>query len=315
VEHYNRSTVELLGSSNLGTLESLYALFPGFARSILEMEPGQAKIISITRAKERLQLLLRMTQLKYDDRPLKLLSLQDVRTELDEQELIAWRRLIRVLNHEIMNSLTPIRTLTHAIERSLLELGSAESGEAIIQDIRDNSRLISQRTASMTDFVNRYRDITRIREISKQPVALGPLLQEVKTLFEKQFLEQGVNCTLQVEPADLEIEGDENMLKQVLINLVKNSLEALKDDDGELIQIFANKIEKHHVIVVEDNGPGIPEEFLEDIFTPFFSTREDGSGIGLSFSKQIVRLHGGSINIQSEKGKGTKVSIKFSEKK
>jgi len=313
VEHFNRAAGMLLGSRELSALKSLNALHPDFEKTLQEMEPGQSKIVNISREAETIQLLIRMTQLVYEDQPLKLLSLQDVRTELDEQELISWKRLIRVLNHEVMNSLTPIRTLTHAIDRSLLELNPEIANKDIIEDIRENSSLIAKRSASLTDFVSRYREITSIQEISKQKVSVGAMFQEVKALFRKELSEQNRKCRIVVDPPGLLLDGDENMLKQVVINLVRNSMDALKQSSDGTISMMARKEGKHAILVVEDNGPGIPAEYMDDIFTPFFSTRKDGSGIGLSFSKHIVRLHGGKISIQSASGKGTSVTMKFSD--
>ena len=138
------------------------------------------------------------------------------------------------------------------------------------------------------------------------------MLQEVKALFHKELSEHNIACEITIDPPGLHLEGDENMLKQVIINLVKNSLEALKQSNNGAINIMARKENSQHIIAVADNGPGIPVEHMDDIFTPFFSTRDDGSGIGLSFSKQIVRLHGGTISIQSEPGKGCTVTMRFS---
>jgi len=230
VEHFNRAAGILLGSYELSALKSLNSLHHDFEKILQEMEPGQSKIVSISPGDKTIQLLIRMTQLVYEDQPLKLLSLQDVRTELDEQELISWKRLIRVLNHEVMNSLTPIRTLTHAIDRSLLELDPEVNNESIIEDIRENSSLIAKRSASLTDFVNRYREITRIQEISKQKVSVDAMFQEVKALFRKELSEQNRECTIAIDPPGLILDGDENMLKQVMINLVRNSMDALKQE-------------------------------------------------------------------------------------
>ncbi len=313
VEHFNRAAGMLLGSRELSVLRSLNVLHPDFEKILQEMEPGQSKIVNISPEGETIQLLIRMSQLVYDDRPLKMLSLQDVRTELDEQELISWKRLIRVLNHEVMNSLTPIRTLTHAIDRSLQELNPGVENENIIKDIRENSSLIAKRSASLTDFVNRYREITRIQEISKQKVSVSAMFQEVKALFRKELSEQNGECKILIDPPGLLLDGDENMLKQVVINLVRNSMDALKGNKDGAISMMAKKEGLHVILAVEDNGPGIPAEYMNDIFTPFFSTREDGSGIGLSFSKHVIRLHGGKISIQSESGKGTSVTMKFKD--
>lgn len=311
VEHFNRTAGILLGSPELSALKSLNALHPDFEKILHEMEPGHSKIINISPTGETIQLLIRMTQLTYEDHPLKLLSLQDVRTELDEQELISWKRLIRVLNHEVMNSLTPILTLTHAIDRSLEEIKPEGENKNIIEDIRENSSLIATRSASLTDFVNRYREITKIQEISKQKVSVDSVFQEVKALFRKELSEQNRECEIAIDPPGLSLHGDENMLKQVVINLVRNSMDALKQRNEGTIRMIGREEGKHILLIIEDNGPGIPDEFINEVFTPFFSTREDGSGIGLSFSKHIVRLHGAKISIQSGPGKGTSVIMKF----
>ena len=311
VEHYNRTAGELLGSLELSELKSLNSLLPDFEKILQGMEAGQSKIVSISSDGEPVQLLLRMTELIYDELPLKLISLQDVRTELDEQELISWKRLIRVLNHEVMNSLTPIRTLTHAIDRSLLELHPEGAHKNIINNIRANTRLIAKRASSLADFVNRYREITKIQDLSIQRFPVGSMLQEVKALFRKELSVSGSVCSIETNPPELQLEGDENMLKQVLINLLKNSLDAIKQSSDGHINLRAEKKKSQLIIYVEDNGPGIPKEYMEDIFTPFFSTRKDGSGIGLSFSKHIMRLHGAKISIRSDQGLGTTVSLSF----
>lgn len=311
VEHFNRAAGELTGKTELSSLGQLNSLHPGLEKTLLQMEPGQSRIVTINHPSESRQLLLRMTQLNYEGQPLMLLSLQDIRTELDEQELLSWKRLIRVLNHEVMNSLTPIRTLTHAIERSLEELDPKDSDEAVLADIRANSRLISKRSSSLIEFVKRYREISNIRMISKQAVPVKAMLQEIHGLFRDDLSRQNCMLEIGVEPSDLQLQGDENMLKQVLINLLQNSLHALEKHASGVIDIQARQEADSVLISVKDNGPGISPEYMDDIFTPFFSTREDGSGIGLSFSRHIVRLHDGSISIQSDPGEGTTVSMRF----
>ena len=311
VEHYNRAARELLGTGELTQLHSLNTLHPDFENILQAMEPGQSKILTISPANEKVQLLFKMSELIYEDHPLKLLSVQNVQSELDEQELISWKRLIRVLNHEVMNSLTPIRTLTHAIDRSLMEIPSGQIEEGIASDIRDNTSLIEKRSTSLVDFVSRYREITRINELVREEIEVSKLLDEVAALFRKELSDRQTECQVKVSPPGLTVQGDDGLLKQVLINLVKNSMEALKGANNGMIILSAGKQEGQIVIQVKDNGPGIPSEHMDEIFTPFFSTREDGSGIGLSFSKHIIRLHKGSMSLWSEPGKGTTVTIRL----
>jgi len=311
IEHYNRAARELLGTGDLTQLQSLNTSHQDLEIILRAMEPGQSKILTISTSAEKVQLLFKMSELVYEDHPLKLLSIQDVNTELDERELISWKRLIRVLNHEVMNSLTPIRTLTHAIDRSLMEVPSGQIGEGIASDIRDNTRLIEKRSSSLVDFVSRYREITRINELVLNEIDINALLHEAASLFQEDFLKQQIDCQVNTKTPVLGLHGDESLLKQVVINLVQNSIEALKETRSGNIKLSASEQDDQTVIKVEDNGPGIPLEHMDEIFTPFFSTRKDGSGIGLSFSKHIIRLHGGTMSIWSEPGNGTTVTIRL----
>ncbi len=311
IEHFNRAARKLLGTGELTHIQSLASIHPDMESILRALEPGQSKIITVSPANEKMQLWLKMSELVYEEHPLKLLSIQDVNTELDERELISWKRLIRVLNHEVMNSLTPIRTLTHAINRSLQEVPSDRMDESIATDIRDNTSLIEQRSSSLIDFVNQYREITRIHELVPVQISADALLNGVISLFRDDLQSQQVECRVTVEPSGLTLLGDESLLKQVLINLVKNSLEALRETRRGAIVLSATENEGQTVLTVQDNGPGIPQEHMDEIFTPFFSTKEDGSGIGLSFSKHIIRLHGGTMSIWSEPGESTLVTIRL----
>lgn len=311
IEHYNRAARELLGTGELTQLQSLNNIYPDLETILQSMEPGQSKILSITTDGDKVRLLFKMSELVYEDHPIKLLSVQDVNTELDERELISWKRLIRVLNHEVMNSLTPIRTLTHAIDRSLVEIPPGQIGVDITADIRENIRLIEKRSSSLVDFVNRYREITRINELVNGEIRVGSLLNEAASLYQDLLQKMQLECQVNVRPSELRLHGDENLLKQVVINLLQNSIEAMKESPGGRIILSAEEQGDQAVIKVTDNGPGIPSEHMEEIFTPFFSTRPDGSGIGLSFSKHIIRLHGGTMSIWSRPGEGTAVTIKL----
>jgi signal transduction histidine kinase len=311
IEHYNRAARELLGTGQLTQLQSLNTIHPDLEIILQGMEPGQSKILSVTTASEKVRLLFKMSELVYEDHPLKLLSVQDVNTELDERELISWKRLIRVLNHEVMNSLTPIRTLTHAIDRSLQEIPSGQIGSDISEDIRENIRLIEKRSSSLVDFVNRYREITRINDLVPEEIKILNLLNDSASLYQDLFQKMQLDCQVIVQPSGLSLHGDPSLLKQVLINLLQNSMEALKKTPGGRIIVSAEEQGDQIVIKLTDNGPGIPSEYMEEIFTPFFSTRKDESGIGLSFSKHIIRLHGGTMSIWSRPGEGTTVTIKL----
>ena len=311
VVHYNRAAQQLLDISELRLLKTLNTLHPGFEKTLRTSKPGQSKILTITQKTRQYPLLVKMTEFLFDNESLKLISLQDLQTELDEQELISWKRLIRALNHEVMNSLTPIRTLSHAIDRSLMEIPPEKIAGNVLNDIRNNTRLIEQRSTSLMDFIRKYRDISRIDEIAKDSVGLKKIIDEVMGIFREDFKKKYIQCKVTIEPTGLLLNGDMNLLKQVLINLVKNAIEALQDTKNGEIDISALIQDNQVSILIRDNGKGIPAEYMDDIFTPFFSTKKEGSGIGLSFSKHIIRLHGGTMSVRSEPGQGTTVTLKF----
>jgi len=259
--------------------------------------------------------MIRMTEFKFEDEYLRLVSIQDIQTELDEQELISWQRLIRVLNHEVMNSLTPIRTLSHAtrlsVEQSGLDTGKGKTKQ-LVEDIQKNTRLIEERSAGLMEFVKKYRDITSIQELEINTFLLKDLLDKITQYFSEECKSRKIKCNLQIEPEQMELSGDQNFLEQVFINLVRNSIEALENTDNPEINLQASRnSDGQAVIHIHDNGQGIPPEILDDIFTPFFTTKESGSGIGLSFARHIIRLHNGSISLTSEPNVETVITLKF----
>jgi len=313
VVHHNPTSRELLGIQEIRNINSLNNLHPDFTGIITNLKPGQSAIIKIARDASQYPLLIRMTELLYDEETLHLISIQDIQTELDEQELISWKRMIRVLNHEVMNSITPIRTLSHAITRSIQEAGldkqSNQEIKSTIKDIHKNTELIEERSSGLIEFIKQYRDITRIQNLEKSNVQIAELFNEVTSLFADELKSGNIDCKEKIDPEDLHLECDINLMKQVLINLFKNAIESLSAKDEGKIGLSAGRENKKVILEVTDNGQGISEEHKEDIFTPFFSTKESGSGIGLSFAKHIIRLHAGNISLWSEKNKGTTVKI------
>jgi two-component system nitrogen regulation sensor histidine kinase NtrY len=315
VVHYNSTSRNLLGIKEIGNINSLNKLHPDFTGILANLKPGQSAIVKIMRDSGQQSLLIRMTEFLFDAEKLHLISLQDIQTELDEQELLSWKRMIRVLNHEVMNSITPIRTLSHAINRSIEESGLNHQTDpnvrATINDIHKNTWLIEERSSGLIEFINQYRDITKIRELEKTEITIDKLFNEVLTLFKTDLVTYKIDYSLNIEPAELSLECDNNLFRQVLINLVKNAIEALMSVKNGRIELNAGKTNGHFWLQVMDNGQGISPDHQDDIFTPFFSTKESGSGIGLSFAKHIVRLHEGNITLCSEPGKGTAITIKF----
>jgi len=312
----NDAAKKLLGIKSLMRLDQLNAIMDGSDRVLDEMNPGEQTVLRMTINNELLQVLIRTTAFKFHNEQLKLISLQDFRQELEEQEIKSWQKLIRVMTHEIMNSVTPITTLTLAIKRCLTrdeEIGSAE--ELSDENIRDaviNADLIEERSKGLIDFINNYRSISRIEKLELLSVKIAKLLKSASSLFKEDLEKPGIRINQRIVPEDLVFSMDEKLIQQVLINLVKNSIEALRKTEGGRIELNAfREMDGTPVIEVSDNGEGIPQEILDDIFIPFFTTKKDGNGIGLSLSRQIMRLHRGSIYVASEPGKKTSFFLKF----
>ncbi len=314
--HYNPAARKLLKMERLTGLELLNNIHPDFKRILIDQLPGESTMIKISHGNEMFQLLIRSTDFIFEEDKLRLISFQDVKQEMEAQELQSWQRLIKVLNHEVMNSLTPIRTLTHAIRRSVSELkpgkDNMEIDHSLTADIMKNSDLIEERSTSLVNFIKQYRDITRIDKLSLQKVVLKEVFTRVTAFLKEDLSLKKITCEIAVIPENLELLCDINLIEQLLINLMINSIEALSDSTDPVIKLHAFiQKDSHVVIYISDNGRGIPEDNLDEIFTPFYSTKEGGSGIGLSFARQVMRLHRGNVSVKSAPSEETVFMLRF----
>ena len=226
----------------------------------------------------------------------------------------AWQNLVRVLTHEIMNSITPISSLSATVGE---ELRQARSGEHVMSesDIEDFSmaiQTIQRRSEGLIRFVSDFRNLAHIPQPKITDVYIKDLLDHVAVLFSAQMEEAGITLTLHTEPESLRIAADKSLIEQVLINMVQNAMYAVKDKPEKIITLKGGmEVSGKLFISVMDNGEGIDDEALSKIFIPFFTTKKVGSGIGLSLSKQIMRRHKGNINVRSQIGEGTTFKIVF----
>ena len=306
IVHYNPAARKLLRMEHLSGLELLNYIYPEFKQILMDLSPGKSILIKISYENEMFQLLIRSTEFIFEEEKLRLISLQDVRQEMDAQELQSWQRLIKVLNHEVMNSLTPISTLTHAIRKSASELKQGKD------DIIKNADLIQERSISLVNFIKKYRDITRIEKLSLRKVIIREIFIKITEFFSKELSLKKITCRVSIVPNNLELLCDPDLIEQLLINLMINSIEALSKSPSPVIKLHAFHEENSNVVIqVWDNGRGIPEDKLNEIFTPFYSTKKDGTGIGLSFARQIILLHKGNISVKSIPGKETIFTLRF----
>jgi signal transduction histidine kinase len=270
---------------------------------------------------ETLILAIYATSFKLRSKAITLVSMHNIESELAEQEMQAWQKLIRVLTHEIMNSVTPIASLA-STDNTLIEKSATRTDDDYAQfslesaeDIRDAVATIEKRSRGLLHFTEAYRNLTRIPKPKFSIFSVGECLDRTCQLLKGQLQKKGIELTTRVEPESLELTADRELIEQVLINLILNAVQALNgtEKDGDRRIALSSYLDDRGrtVIAVTDNGPGIDKEVMEKIFTPFYTTKKEGSGIGLSLSREIMRLHKGSISVQSVPDEETTFKLRF----
>jgi nitrogen fixation/metabolism regulation signal transduction histidine kinase len=317
VKLLNPAARTLLDFAALKNVDDLESVYPELRAALRALEPGKRELVTITVRDEVKQLSLHATELFQRGEVLMLVSMQNIGVELDEKEMDAWRDMIRVLTHEIKNSLTPIASLSGSVEKLALERGEATATDALAprdEKIRDALRIIQKRSEGLLEFVDAYRDLTHLPPPRIALFEVKDLFDRVERLVAPQLEETaaGVAIRTTIDPPGMSLTADQHMVEQALINLVLNALEATAGRPGAEVSLAASFDDRSRsVIQVADNGPGIVTESLEKIFVPFYSTKKGGSGIGLSLSRQIMRLHRGSLTVTSEAGVRTVFTMRF----
>ena len=311
----NKAALDLFQLDELKHIKNLNLVREGMDKILKGFKPGQQHLMKIKISGSIIQLSVKASEFKILDSWIKLVSFQDIKGELDQKELESWQKLIRVLAHEIMNSITPINTLSETMlkqNRQHEELVRQwQGGSEYFDNMMDGLHLIRERGSGLIDFVQKYRDLSKLPTPNLTEINVSALLAGIKRLFEKDIEEKGMSISMNVSPENLILNADRKLIEQVLINLVKNATEALRDRQDGQIKMIALKHKDAVRISVIDNGPGIPDSIIDQVFIPFYTTKEEGSGIGLSLSRQIMRLHQGTINIQSIPLKETNIILNF----
>lgn len=282
-----------------------------------DLEHGQRNLVSIEVEGETMNLSMHASVFRLQDEDFKLVSFQNIKSELDEQELESWHKLIRVLTHEITNSVMPIATLSQVINRILEdENGKAKPLETLdpedVDDMRTGLKTIEGRARGLMEFVKGYRSMTLVPKVTLKPVPVRALLERVLTLMKPQLDEHRIALQVHMEQHSQTILADREQLEQVLINLLLNAKDALKEvSEKRTVTVSQINTGNEVWLRVQDNGRGMEREVLQNIFVPFFTTKTEGSGIGLSLSRQIMRQHKGRIRVQSQVGMGTTFTLVF----
>ena len=301
----NEAFKKIIGIPYLKTIHSLEKREEALYTEIVRLKPGDSKVITITRNQQLVKILVSASVLRSDDRISKLVAFQNVSEALDETESKAWQKLLSVMTHEIMNSVAPISSLADTLKNRLQspELKDGAMGGEL-EDLELGIDTIKRRSEGLLKFTESYRNLNKITKLDLKKILVRDLFENLSSLMSPTMEKKHIELEIVLRDPALAIEADLNLVEQVLINLVVNAIEAVKDKEEPRITLSAEVINGRTIVKVADNGLGMPTELLDKIFIPFFSTRKTGSGIGLSLCKQIMLLHKGNIQVQSTEGLG-----------
>lgn len=306
VEWINKAATEEFGKSgftHVCELADVHSELPGL---LLHLRPGEIKVLHIERKGVAYELAVSAILFSVKGKELLLVSLKNIHSVLEEKEIEAWQKLIRVLTHEIMNSIAPIISLSETVtERATLNGMNEKDYHIMLQSMQT----IHRRSKGLLDFVENYRKLTRIPAPVLVAVPVHELFADIKELFS---VEENIGFAFRIVPSGLHLMADRTLIEQVMINLIKNACEACRSLSSPEIIVEASVTPDHFpVITVSDNGVGILPDVIDKIFVPFFTTKPGGSGIGLSVCRQIMNRHGGTISVTSEVEQGTTFTLRF----
>lgn len=267
--------------------------------------------IAISIGQEKLNLLVSDSLFKMDDDFYKIIAVQNIDDTIDHTESEAWKKLLSVMTHEIMNSISPISSLAETLQYHVKDfMENPQENPLNIEDLQIGMESIKKRSEGLMMFAKTYRSLHKITQLNLTTVAIADLFDNIKHLLQPSL--QQVKLEFHLADPNLKLDIDRHLIEQVLINLILNAIDATEPIENPQIIISASMNLKGEIsITVQDNGTGIPEEILDTIYVPFFTTKKNGSGIGLSLSKQIMLLHQGKIKINTQIGKGTSVFLIF----
>lgn len=321
VELINTAAKRLFQIPTLRYIDDLSSINDSLCEAVKNLTGSSRNVVQVSINNKMMQLAIHATTFRLQDEMYKLVSFQDINAALEDKEMEAWQNLTQVMAHEIMNSVTPIASLSDTVQM-LLKANTRkrnnhfEIDPETVQDVGEALGTIESRSRGLIRFVNSYRDFTKVPRPDVQLFSVGDLLRRVQNLNKGEARQHNITITVSVEPTTLEVTADPHLIEQVLINLIKNAFRALHAREHGAITLRGEISSGGSVcIIVQDDGPGIPPENIDKIFIPFYSTGRPyeggGSGIGLSLSRQIMRAHGGALSVESSNTNGTVFTLRF----
>ncbi|MBN2521250.1 MAG: GHKL domain-containing protein [Bacteroidales bacterium] len=319
VEMVNKALKKLFQINTLRNVNDLSYLSDELVVTLINLRPGGNYLVKVQDEDDILQLAIYGTEFKIKDKSIILATIKDIQNVLEDQETEAWQKLIRVLTHEIMNSITPIASLSSTLDISLKNMINPDRKELknpvnieTVKEIQEALQTINKRSTGLLHFVDTYRNLTRIPKPNFKIIKVKSIFRNISLLFEDELKQKNIKLQIKIEPDEIEFSIDEQLLEQVLINLIQNAMQALDNRSNPEIELKAFYNRRGRITIqVIDNGQGILKDVIDKIFIPFFTTKPKGSGIGLSLSRQIMKLHGGTITATSEPDKGTIFTLTF----
>lgn len=319
VELTNNAAKRLFQIRALNNIQNLKEVSPDLVQSLLTIKNGENTLIRIHDKDDTLQLAIYATEFTIHNQIITLVSIKNIQQELEEKELESWQKLIQVLTHEIMNSIAPISSLSSTVSVILKDLCQNLEKKGICQEETDSLEEIDQalktihnRTDGLIHFVNTYRSLTKIPKPNFSIFKVSGMFQNILLLMDEELKTNQVSVEISTHPASIELSADEKLIEQVIINLIKNAIQAMQGHPKPtlILKGFLNNRGRISIQVI-DNGQGILPNVLDKVFIPFFTTKPQGSGIGLSLSRQIMRMHGGTIHVVSEPDIETRFTLTF----
>lgn len=309
----NESLKRMLLLPYLKTIHSLAKRDEDLYRHVINLKPGNSHIATVHREKDSFKILLSATAFQTDGKKFHLVAFQNINEALDETESKAWQKLLSVMTHEIMNSVAPISSLADTLKNRLHQsVQHLDNSNGLVDDLEVGINTIKRRSEGLLKFAEVYRNLNKITTPNLKEVYVRDLFENMHNLMEPTLDQKGIDMETILKDPELKLDVDTNLIEQVLINLVVNAIEAVKDSEQPRIVLSAGLSANNKVAMkVSDNGYGMNENVMNNIFVPFFSTKKNGSGIGLSLCKQIMMLHKGNITVQSVESKGSVFTLQF----
>src|SRR3972149_187992 len=318
VEFINKAALDILNLKKINTVTDLEMVSPNLPGRLLKNKTDGQLLIKTMQNGMMVPISIKIKEFKFYDKNIILTSFQNIKAELEEKELDSWQKTMRVLTHEIMNSIGPIVSSIDTIsdifskEKKEGPKPLAEINEEMIIDTLKGIQIVKDRSIGLNTFVKNFRQLTSMPKIDARPLNIKKLFDQICFLFKNDCKNENIKIITEIYPYALEVIADKNLLEQVIINLVKNAIDALQSAKDKKVHLkafidYSNRVN----IQVIDNGQGIKEELIDQVFLPFFTTKKNGSGIGLSWAKQIMKLHGGDVTLKSILNKETKITLTF----